>query len=89
MKITFGSQFCIGVKDDKRESLVDWLEKKSTERQKANKRRQKLDKRKKFKLQNMLTPIIRLNDAKNEEEEAKANLMKVLLDASADPIVAV
>ena len=79
-EVTFVSRFCIDFEDDKRESLVDWLEKESTKRQKAKERRHKLDVKNTFKRQKLLSPIVRLNDAKKRAEEAKADLLKALLD---------
>ena len=65
---------------DMNESLVDWLEKESTKPQQAQKRRHKLDARETFKRQKLLSPIVRLNDAKKRAKEAKAELLKALVD---------
>ena len=49
-------------------------------RQKAKERRHKLDVKNTFKRQKLLSPVVRLSDAKKRAKKAKAELLKALLD---------
>ena len=78
--VTVVSRFHIAFEDEKRESLIEWLEDESTKRNRVKARKRKSADNNERRQLKKLSPIERLNDADKRVKEAMAVLKKALLD---------